>query len=75
MFLYTIVPIEYIFGEMEDDGDYSQEKFHEVEIKKGQTSIMCQSLPSGEMRVNRIISTNPQDYLKTDWQPGSIVSK
>lgn len=74
MLLYTIIPLEIIFDE-EDEKHALVESPKEIEIKNGQTSIMCQQLPSGEMRVNRIISTNPQDYLNPHWQPGAIMRK
>lgn len=67
MLLYTIVPPEMIFDE-------SQEELpQEIEIKDGSVSLLCQTFPGGEMRISRIISSNPQDYLKPGWQPGSIV--
>ena len=75
IFLYTIIPVEYIFDEEENNNQISQEKFQEIQVKKGQASIMCQSLPGGEMKVTRVISTNAQDYLKPEWQPGAILPK
>jgi len=75
MFLYTIIPLEYIFGEDEDCNEPSREKSKEVEVKKGQASILCQLSSSGEMKINRVISSNPQDYLNPEWQPGAILQR
>lgn len=72
MMLYTIIPLEAIFDpEMETS---SGESTAEVEIKQGPVSLLAQPLPGGQYKINRIISTDPQDYLRPEWQPGSIMS-
>lgn len=71
--LYTIIPFEAIFdpdlesGPLQSSGD-------EVEIKQGSVSLLTQPLPGGQFKINRIISTDPQDYLRPEWQPGSTMS-
>jgi hypothetical protein len=70
MLLYTIVPPEIIFEEEDND-----ELPPEIEMKDGSVSLLCQMLPGGEIRINRVISSNPQDYLKPDWQPGSVFKR
>ena len=75
MILYTIIPLEYIFAE--DDDEDKKEKIisaNDFEIKQGTVSLMASPLNGGQMKVNRIISTNALDYLNPDWQPGSIIS-
>jgi hypothetical protein len=72
---YTIVPIEYIFEEEEPDEEETKKKNDEdLEIRREGVSLMVQSLASGQYKINRIISTNPNDYLKTEWQPGTIMN-
>jgi hypothetical protein len=73
--LYTIVPIEYIFAAeaLEDDESEKQQE-EEIEIKKEGVSLMVQSLAPGQYKVTRIISTNPNDYLRSEWQPGVIMT-
>jgi hypothetical protein len=73
--LYTIVPIEYIFAveEIEDDQSEKQ-KDEDIEITKEGVSLLVQSLAPGQYKVTRIISTNPNDYLRPEWQPGVIMS-
>ncbi len=67
MILYTIYPLEMVFE------DENEEQPRDVEIKAGLVSLMCQSMPGGEMKITRIISTNPQDYLNPEWQPGKTL--
>jgi hypothetical protein len=73
---YTIIPLEYIFEEEEPEDDESKKKSQEdFEIKKEGVCLMVQSLSSGQYKVTRIISTNPSDYLRPEWQPGVMISK
>jgi hypothetical protein len=72
MFLYTIIPLEYIFEE-EDEIDQTSKKGSDYEIKKGSASLLVSSAIGGQARISRIIRTNPQDYLNPDWQPGAIL--
>lgn len=67
--LYTIVPPESLY---EED---SWESPTEIEIKEGSVSLICQLVPNGEIKITRLISSNPQDYLKPEWQPGSLVPR
>jgi hypothetical protein len=74
---YTIVPIEYIFGEEEpepDDPPKNNDNDEEIEIKRGSVSLMVRPHLPGQYKINRIISTNPHDYLRPDWQPGTIMN-
>jgi hypothetical protein len=74
MVLYTIVPMEYIFGEENDSKEEPERKNpEEVEIKQGAVNLIAQPLPGGQMKITRVISTNPQNYLNPEWQPGSII--
>jgi len=70
--LYTIIPPEIIFGD-DPETEFRQEKsVAEIEVKKGSVSIFCQPV-GDEMKITRLISTNPQDYLKPEWQPGAVL--
>lgn len=72
MMLYTIIPLEAIFDPETETSP--GESAAEVEIKQGPVSLLAQPLPGGQYKINRIISTDPQDYLRPEWQPGSIMS-
>lgn len=73
MMLYTIIPSEAIF-DPESEIVANPSLPNEVEIKQGAVSLLTQQLPGGQYQINRIISTDPQDYLRPEWQPGSIMS-
>lgn len=71
MLLYTIIPMETIF---ESETDNWEGSHNEIEMVQGRASLLVQSLPGGKYKVTRIISTDPQDYLRPEWQPGTIIS-
>lgn len=75
MMFYTIVPLEIIFREEEpEEEEPSKDKMDEIEIKQSGVTLLVQPHLPGQYKINRIISTNPSDYLKPDWQPGSIIN-
>lgn len=67
MILWTIVPEDVIFASQNqpdlicEEIDYS-----------GQKLIVEQISPS-EFRINRLLTTNPSDYLDSKLQPGKII--
>ena len=69
MLLYTVVPEEFIF-ELETQ---KPDAAPEVEIKMGTVTLLGQSLPNGQFRINRIISSDSRDYLNPHWQPGMVL--
>ena len=74
---YTIVPLEYIFEEEECESDgYGPDKHksEEIEIRKEGLSLMVQNIAPGEYKITRLISTNANDYLRPEWQPGVTLS-
>lgn len=73
MMLYTIIPFEAIFDSESETGP-TGDSLGEVEIRQGQASLLAQQLPGGQYKITRIISTDSQDYLKPEWQPGTIMS-
>ena len=73
MFLYTIIPLEYIFEDDEDEELQKPATNTEVEIKRGNASLMVSSVEGGQAKISRIISTDPRDFLNPNWQPGVII--
>ena len=74
--LYTIIPLEYIFGE--DDAEVAgiataMTTPPEVELKRGAVSLIVQPGVGGSAQITRIISSNAQDYLNPEWQPGRTI--
>ncbi|NLX71141.1 MAG: hypothetical protein GX024_09690 [Clostridiales bacterium] len=72
MILYTIVQPDYVYNHSRT------QEFNEViqrpEIIETE-NIKLEVVPLGQglYRINRIISTNPSDYLKPQLQPGSEI--
>jgi hypothetical protein len=76
MILYTVKSFEEIFETGEDgpgDARVNGSVTGEIEIKQQGRSFLVQPLPGGQMKINRVISTDPADYLNPDWQPGSVL--
>jgi hypothetical protein len=73
---YTIIPLEYIFEEDEpEETESKKQKKDDIEIKReGGVSLMVEAGPFGQYKITRLISTNPNDYLKPQWQPGTIIA-
>jgi hypothetical protein len=69
MFLYTVVPEEFIFAPDEAESTTPEA---EVELKIGTLSLIGQPLSNGRIRITRLCSTDSQDYLNPKWQPGMI---
>lgn len=73
MILYTVIPMESIF-DSETETSVAENSSAEVEIEQGRAKLLAQPLPGGQYKITRLISTDPQDYLKLEWQPGTIMS-
>jgi len=68
LILHTIVPTDYIFGHFTDQ---TGPGFRVIEWN----NVKLEVIPAGEQRyqINRIMSTNPFDYLNPRLQPGTII--
>lgn len=62
--LWTVVPEQLIFDE--DDN------FSVAEMNVGNVTVVVQVGADGSKRVQRLLSTNPRDYLRPEWQPGIV---
>lgn len=67
MILWTVIPLEVIFSQEEVKSPYEHIDY------KG-TVVMVERISDFERRIVRIISTDPQDYLRYDIQPGVILT-
>ena len=65
MFLWTIEPMERIFPPKKTDTLTVKDGFRFIEMTKGDSG----------MEVSRLISTDPRDYLKAEYSPGSRFTK
>ena len=66
MTYYTIIPEELL------SMDQPNVDYHSV-FNKGGVPFVGERLPDGSVRVHRIISTEPNDYLSTSLSPGNII--
>lgn len=68
MILYSIIPIDVVFG-----SDNSEEGYNFVEVEYEGEKIEVTPLQGSTYRVNRLISTSPKTYLNPKLMPGSII--
>ncbi len=74
MLLYTIVPPEVVFGENDQGEPVSLPENQTHELNLNGRKFMLRQLQNGQFQIDRLISTNPEDYLNPDWQPGALIS-
>ncbi len=67
MIIYTPLPIELI---LEGSDDFSPEY---KEVEKDGYKLLVEPYSFNEGKVVRLISSNPQEYLKPELQPGEII--
>ncbi|MED2253965.1 YlzJ-like family protein [Brevibacillus parabrevis] len=68
MILYSIIPTETVFANMEQ-----VEKQELEEITNGHATMLVEPTGPYEGRIVRLISPDPQDYLKPHYAPGQKV--
>ncbi|MFE1625509.1 YlzJ-like family protein [Brevibacillus reuszeri] len=68
MILYSIIPTETVFEGMEQ-----VEKQELKEIVNGHATMLVEQTGPFEGRIVRLISPDPQDYLKPHYAPGQMV--
>lgn len=67
MILWTVMPLDLIFGPQET----SHPPYEEIEYTG--TKMQVTRLSDNQWQIIRILSTDPNDYLRTDIQPGTIL--
>jgi hypothetical protein len=70
MILYTIVDPNYVFGNGMQSEEY-KDLPRLIETCIDGVMVECQQLEKDTLRVERILSTNPKDFLKPNLQPGT----
>lgn len=66
-FLYTPTPLEALYGWENKTPQYQ-------ELDMGGAKLLVEPMGMDRCRVVRLISTNPADYLKNEFQPGAEIS-
>lgn len=67
MILYTTVPLEAVFAGGDRSGNM-------VELDLGSRWLLVEALPTGQARVIKLLSTDPADFLRPEWQPGQLIN-
>jgi len=67
MVLWTVIPIEMVMAD-----PYQQPVFEDIEYAG--VTVTVEKLGPVQSRIVRLISTDPQDFLREDIQPGMILT-
>lgn len=71
MILYSIVPVEIVFGKF-----YNQpEENKYIELEYLGEKIIAVALSNNRYKIDRIISTSPKAYLNPNLAPGTIIEQ
>lgn len=68
MMLYSIVPPEVIWSPPPDGAG----PVEDVALGPGMARALCAIAPDGTRTLQRLVSVNPRDYLRPQWQPGAV---
>ncbi|NEW05607.1 hypothetical protein GK047_06180 [Paenibacillus sp. SYP-B3998] len=68
MIHYSVIPMEDIFHRMDD---YTP---NYLEITHQGVSMQIELINSFQARIVRLYSCNPQDYLKEQYTPGTLIA-
>lgn len=69
MLLYTPIPIDLIL-----QNDMGDDAFIFQEVEYNGIKMQVQSLQNNKFKIIRLLSTDPQDYMRVDIQPGEIIT-
>lgn len=69
MVMYTIVPLEIVFGDDEERPAKSR-----LTLDVGGVKLEVEQSASNEYEIIRLISSNPSDYLNEKYQPGRKIA-
>lgn len=67
MVIYTPIPVDSLFNSEDQDRQFT-------EFPYGDARVVAEISAQGSCRVVRVISTNPQDFLRPELQPGSEIA-
>lgn len=67
-FIYTIMPLDLVMAGF-DEGEEAQ--VHELPIEGG--TLLVEPLGKNQARILRVISSDPQLYLRPGLQPGRVI--
>lgn len=67
MILWTAVPIEAVLDGIENSPSY-------VEVEHNGRRLILENIAYNQYKIVRLISTDPEEYLHSDNQPGTVVT-
>lgn len=67
MIIWTVFPEEMVLK-----NTLEEEVPQYEEIEYGGTKVMVEKISPSQYRIVRILSSNPQDYLRPELQPGAV---
>lgn len=67
MTLYTPLPLEIVLEQQE------MPKERKRIITMNNVNLEVEDLPNGQVKIQRVLSSNPQDFLRIEMQPGVIL--
>lgn len=70
MIYWSILPLEMVLEGYDDPR--VQSKFIEMQIQG--VTMVVESISPGQVKIHRLISPCPADFLKPEWAPGQIVN-
>lgn len=71
MMMWTVVPETVLFHyELQEDAAFS---YKEIEVDGIQMLVQKSNVQPKQYEIVRLLSTNPQDYLNAQYQPGRIL--
>jgi hypothetical protein len=68
MILWTIVPLEEVFSSGGNVSAYEEISYNGV-------NVLVERAGTAQCRVVRLLTTNPQDFLRADLQPGALLTE
>ncbi|QNU65295.1 YlzJ-like family protein [Ruminiclostridium herbifermentans] len=71
MIFYSIYDTSFVFGDRGIDGLSTNTNFCEMNVDG--VMVQVSRTNNSELRIERILSTNPKDFLNPKLQPGSTV--
>lgn len=69
MVIWTVMPDEFIFSDFQPDCAPERE-----EVKYQGVSLIVERISTRQCRIERLLTTNPADYLRPELQPGVVLT-
>ncbi|HEY3423166.1 MAG TPA: YlzJ-like family protein [Negativicutes bacterium] len=68
MILWTVMPLEAVMGNVDNAAPPYEE------MQYAGMKIVIEKIDSAQCRIVRLMTTDPQDYLRPELQPGTVLT-